>query len=731
MSSKKNKKKQKKDFKEKTIVYNPKEVTDKLEINPNIADEKRQEEKHLQIDKEEIKDNVENNKEQLSNNLENNKEKLPSSYELTNEKVSNNSEPINEEMSRDSEYNNEKSHNNSEENDGNLLNDVEKLSSRVSSNEENTSNNTNFNHPEKKKKSSKKKEKKKQENNEKVIDEEKNINKQENNSLTVEKTKNIMNKKPVNPNSEEYIQYKARKRKNILYTLIIMITIIMVIAVFSTIFAFLNMSNSNIISGVSIKGIDVSNLSKEDATKKVEAIFNAQLSENITAKYNDFEATISLEKIQAEYEVNKLIDEAFLIGRSDNIIQNNYEILYVAIFNKNISPELKYKEKELDSIVSEISLAIPGAVQEYTYHIEDEELIITKGKDGKTVDKEKFKEDILNAIDKRVVNIETGIVTDEKVDIPVIDKKADSIDIEAIQKEIYKEPKDAYYIEEPFQLFPEVLGVDLGVTIEEAKKVISEDKEEYKIPVEYQKPKTTVEDLGREAFPYKISEATTKYDASNRNRSENLRIAASKIDGTVLLPGETFSYNQVVGERTVAEGYRNAAIYAGGGVVDGLAGGICQISSTLYNAVLLANLEIVERHNHSFKTSYLPTGRDATVVWGTKDFQFTNTRTYPIKIVASVDSGIASFEIYGIKEETEYTVKIIPVNTSTIPYKTQYIPDNSLESGVEKVIQSGAPGYRTTTYKELWLDGEMVSKEVISTDVYNAMTRIVHVGTAE
>lgn len=101
------------------------------------------------------------------------------------------------------------------------------------------------------------------------------------------------------------------------------------------------------------------------------------------------------------------------------------------------------------------------------------------------------------------------------------------------------------------------------------------------------------------------------------------------------MPGETFSYNQTVGERTIAAGYKEAGAYAGGKVVQDVGGGICQTSSTLYNAALLANLEIVDRSNHQFLTSYVDASRDATVAWGSIDFQFKNTRTYPIKIEAS------------------------------------------------------------------------------------------------
>lgn len=194
------------------------------------------------------------------------------------------------------------------------------------------------------------------------------------------------------------------------------------------------------------------------------------------------------------------------------------------------------------------------------------------------------------------------------------------------------------------------------------------------------------------------------------------------------MPGDVFSYNKVVGKRTVEEGYKDAKIYADGGVVDGLAGGICQISSTLYNAVLLANLEIVERRNHSYTTSYVAAGKDATVVYGAIDFQFKNSRSYPIKIEASVKNGIAEFKIHGMQEENEYEIKIIPVTTGSIPFTTAYVQDPTLAPGQQVVTQVGHAGYKVTTYIEKRLNGQVVSKEVLSNDTYSPMKTIINIG---
>ena len=298
-----------------------------------------------------------------------------------------------------------------------------------------------------------------------------------------------------------------------------------------------------------------------------------------------------------------------------------------------------------------------------------------------------------------------------------------------IYEEIHTEPKDAYFTTEPYNIFPDQDGIDLAITVEEAQKSIgNEEKTEYTFPLKISKAAKTINDLGMEAFPYEVSSFSTKYDASNINRSTNLAIAANKINGKVLMPGEEFSYNKVVGKRTVEEGYKDAKIYADGGVVDGLAGGICQISSTLYNAAVMANLEIVERRNHSYPTSYLPAGKDATVVYGVLDLKFKNTRKYPIKITSSVKNGVASFTVHGIKEENEYEVTLLPVTTATIPHGTQTIPDPSLPAGQQVVKQSGHAGYRVTTYIQKTCNGQ-TTKEVFTNDTYQPMATIIRVGT--
>ena len=290
--------------------------------------------------------------------------------------------------------------------------------------------------------------------------------------------------------------------------------------------------------------------------------------------------------------------------------------------------------------------------------------------------------------------------------------------------------KYTYIKKDPIEIIVDKDGVDFKCTMEKAKKIIGDGtKKEYIIPLKITKAKVTVKDLGDKAFPNRLSVFTTRYDASNRNRTTNLEIATKKINGVVLLPGEEVSYNKVLGKRTVEKGYKEAAIFVTDGVADGVGGGICQISSTLYNAALIANLKITDRTNHCFRTSYLEPGRDATVAYGAIDFKFKNNRKYPIKISASVRSGVAKVSIYGIKEENEYTVKIRSYITKTIPFTTKKVDNKDLAEGKERVKQKGTPGYKAVCYKDLYKNGKKVKSELVSTDTYTPMKRIIEVGT--
>jgi vancomycin resistance protein YoaR len=489
---------------------------------------------------------------------------------------------------------------------------------------------------------------------------------------------------------KDFVPVYKQKSKSVL-SIFGMLTGILIIIVLLILIVFTgyNMFNQNIVSGVSIKGVDVSNMSKSDAKYKLDNYLSEVLPQEIKVKHGDFEATLSTSQIAVEFDTKSATNQAFSIGRQGNIFENDFYVLSSMFGKTDINLNLKLDTDQLSKNLDEMSAQLPDKVTDSSYYIDKNNLIVTPGKTGNVVD-----------VETSIQNIKDAILSlsdlDQPIELAVKTQEPEKIDIEKVHTEIYKEPKDAYYTQDPFTVYPSENGLDFKVSIEEANNILGDQSaDEYTIPLKVLYPNVTTNMIGSEAFPDLLSSFSTKYSVRATARTTNLKLAASKINGTVLMPGETFSYNKVVGARTIAAGYKEAPIYVSGEVVDGLGGGICQITSTLYNAVVYANLDIVERTNHQFVPSYVTASRDATVVYGSLDFKFKNNRNYPIKINCSVSGGIANFQIFGLRQNDDYDVEI-----------------SSYETG------RTATAIYSEAYKILKKDGKVVNKQLLSKDTY-------------
>lgn len=427
------------------------------------------------------------------------------------------------------------------------------------------------------------------------------------------------------------------KKNSTIRVIIISIILIFLLFIFSVIFSLINIGNSNILNCISINGIDISGMSREEAFSSISELINNKTSKNIIiSSSNGSEITTTFDFLEVNYDINSSINEAFNIGRSGNIFENNFQILNLIFNKKNINLEVKLNENNLNTLINEISTNLPNKVIQSCYYIENNNLIITKGSNGDIVDSDAFIQELYKVLN----NLSSS---DDYINVPIKNIDPDEVNIDEIYNEIYKESKNAYYENEPFKIYPQINGVSFDK--ENAKNLLKNEQDEYIIELKYTYPEITINDLNIDIFKDTLSSFTTKYDISNKDRSTNLELAASKINGTIISPGEEFSYNKTVGARTISSGYKEAKIYSNGKVVDGIGGGICQISSTLYNSVIFANLDVTERYNHQFLTSYVLPGRDATVVYGVKDFKFKNNRSFPIKIEINVRNGIVSCSI--------------------------------------------------------------------------------------
>lgn len=209
-------------------------------------------------------------------------------------------------------------------------------------------------------------------------------------------------------------------------------------------------------------------------------------------------------------------------------------------------------------------------------------------------------------------------------------------------------------------------------------------------------------------------------------RGDNVALAASRINGTVLMPGQVFSYNKTVGPRVASDGFKPAPVIIDGELKPGMGGGVCQPSSTLYNAVLLAGLKVVERVHHGFPVHYLPPGRDATVAYGAIDFQFENSSQWPIYISAHGNGGVLQFTLFGHRIPGQ-TIEMVHAYTHYGDVPVETVPDYSLRPGQHETERDGHPDIRALWYRITKLDGRVINREPIMTHYYPFPT-VVEVG---
>ena len=437
-------------------------------------------------------------------------------------------------------------------------------------------------------------------------------------------------------------------------------------------------------------------MTKEEAKAAVTKYLEDHTSDHVTFAFKNYEFDAEVEQFEAKFDIDSAIETAYQIGRNKSIIGNVKDYISMLMNTIDITPTFVYNDDAMDDYIDFLEVSLPEQVEQPGYYVEDDELVITTGSTGVGIQKEDLKELL-------VASLQDVSYKEEVFVIPTYITYPDPLDVAPIHAEIYKPMVNASYTTNPYSFVVEETGVDFSMD-----EVLSTVRgvgtnEEYRFDLIYTKPEVKVTDFGMDAFPDLLGTYTTQY-VNNANRTTNLRLAASKMNGTVIVPGGTFSFNGVVGPRTASRGYKAAAIYSDGTVVNDVGGGICQVVTTLYNAAIQADMDITERRNHSFMPTYVGPGYDATVVYGSQDFKFKNTRDYPIKIVASVENGYCKVSIYGLKTDNEYDISIETNIIKTMPKKTA----------------GGAKGYVVDSFRVVRQNGQVISREKIARDTYSA-----------
>lgn len=295
---------------------------------------------------------------------------------------------------------------------------------------------------------------------------------------------------------------------------------------------------------------------------------------------------------------------------------------------------------------------------------------------------------------------------------------------------INRMPRDAYI--EGNRIIESKIGVKLDLEkfkeeIDELLKSSDEEKYMVNLPLMTVEPKITTQDILKElAINEELGTFSTSLENKEENTVYNIKLASEVINGILVKPQEIFSFNTYVGPAEKADGYKESTIIANGVFANGYGGGICQVSSTLYNAALLANLPIVERYNHSVygeATEYVPLGQDAAIFYGFKDLRFKNNSDHAIVIFSKIFRDTLQVSIFGGNKDKE-EVKIVSKDEKVIDYQIIREKDSKLGAGQEVVVQEGVPGYQIRTYRIVRRDGEE-KIEFLAEDTYKSVPRII------
>lgn len=314
------------------------------------------------------------------------------------------------------------------------------------------------------------------------------------------------------------------------------------------------------------------------------------------------------------------------------------------------------------------------------------------------------------------------------LDIIYDQEKIDRL-VENIKKDLSINSENAKieYVNGSFKTTPEVIGQSVNVKLLRSRIIAGlSNQGRVIIPIDKEIPKITEKALSK--IEHSLSKYTTIFAGSSHGRKNNIKISAMKIDGQLIMPGEIFSFNKTTGSRSRENGYMESKVIIDGKFVNDIGGGVCQVSTTLYNAALRSNLEIVERYHHSLPVSYVPKGEDATVSYGYLDLKFKNNYDFPIYIRTIMTSYAVTFKMYGGSIGGNRQIDIVSVLEEKVKPQVEKKIDNSLAPWETQTIQEGRYGYKVKTYRVIYEDGKVVQRELISHDYYKPKNRILKVG---
>lgn len=464
-------------------------------------------------------------------------------------------------------------------------------------------------------------------------------------------------------------------------------------------------AGSKMFPQVQIAGVPVGGMTAAEAEAAVEAVVHERYDRNPLQVVLPDE-TVVLDPVQAQLVVDAqaAVEEAMKFGRDKGLFGALLTRLQAGTpADISMTDALTLNEQYVQTTLQEAADRLEVLPLE-TEVLTDEDagtLAVLVGRDGRSVNVPALMEAVLTAY-------RTGELSPLiwEYEVQTVEKP----EAAALEASIRQEPQDAYYDAEAHTLVEDQTG--LSIDVEEAAAELSrtEPGQWCSIPLETVTAEVTLEELNEKMFGDKLESRAGPYSEWQQNRTNNVVLACEAINGTIVNPGEIFSFNDVVGERTEERGYLPATIYVNASeTAPGIGGGICQVASVLYYTTLHLEVTQVERSCHALPVTYVPPGMDAAIYWdGKQDYKFKNDYQNPIKIEASTENKEVRITIWGVKESDNYVEMTYQVYNTTVPVDVETL-DETKPAGYRELVQKGANGYSATAYRTLYAaDGTVI-----------------------
>ena len=432
--------------------------------------------------------------------------------------------------------------------------------------------------------------------------------------------------------------------------LIIALALVVVVVLGVCSYGFVLKNQDAIYPNVYVAGVNVGGLKRDAAVSAVsEAVQKSYASDTLNVVLPDRTLSLTPDVTQVALNPDQAIDEAMRYGRSGGPISAviNYLRAGKSEYSVDLDSSLNLDTDYIRTLVDQTARECASDKIDPIVKVNEEAgtITITAGSPAVSLDADKL-------YDAVIARFSSGDFSDLDFEYDTV--PCESVDLQQYYDKYCKEMTDAYYDEEKKELVPEVNGYGFDLPYYTQQLAMAKAGEVITIQMEDLVPEVTLEELKKTYF----ADVLASYDSphtANAARTKNLELACKAIDGTILNPGDEFSFNKIVGERTKEKGYLAAIVYTDGGKSESQeGGGICQVASTIYTCTLLADLEVTERAPHMYLVTYVEPGMDATIYWPSLDYKFKNSTDMPLRVDASVSGGYVHIKLVGTKQEHDY-----------------------------------------------------------------------------